>query len=264
MKIIQIGVGPKHVPMVGYLQDYVDDGGIKNIRPSVVLFPGGGYYFLSWREGDHVAMQFLAEGYNVFILQYSVGADAKALEPLKEASDALVKIREHAVEWLCDPNRICVLGFSAGAHCAASLCCLFDDPEVRQHDRLNRPDAAILCYPVITMKEGFCHQKSVDNVTGGDPVLKEKLSLENQVTDQHPPVFLWQTLEDQSVPVENSMWYARALRAHHVSFEYHIFPHGKHGLSTCDEEVNTPQSQVHAWLGLCRTWLRNQFDYGRL
>lgn len=262
MKIIQMSVGPKRVPLVGYLQDYVDDGGIKNIRPSVVVCPGGGYKFRSWRERDHVAMQFLAEGYHVFVLEYSVFPDCADLEPLKEASDALVAIRSHAVEWLCDPNRIALLGFSAGGHVAASLACLFDLPEIATEDHLNRPDALMLCYPVITTKKGHCHQGSVDNVTGGDAKLMRLLSLEDQVTDNHPPTFIWHTVTDASVPVENSMWYAQALHAHHVSFELHLFPHGGHGLSTCDSEVNTPDEAVHAWIALCLRWLRDQFDYG--
>ena len=108
MKIVQIGVGPKQVPLTGYLQDYVDDGGIKNIRPSIVVCAGGAYRFLSWREKDPVALHFLSLGYNVFLLDYSVKEDAKDLEPLKEASDALVKIRLHGV--FGEPQRIAMRG----------------------------------------------------------------------------------------------------------------------------------------------------------
>lgn len=264
MKIIQMGVGPKRVPLIGYLQEYVDDGGIQNIRPTVLICPGGGYEFLSWREKDHVAMQFLAQGYNVFILEYSVAPDSGNLEPLKEASDAMVSIRRHAVEWLCDPNRVAIMGFSAGGHLAASLSCLFDMPEIAQQDHLNRPDALILCYPVITMKKGHCHQGSVDNVTGGDGKLMKLLSLEDQVGDNHPPTFIWHTVTDELVPVENSMWYAEALYAHHVSFELHLFPNGQHGLSTCDNEVHTPNDAAHAWIGLCLKWLNDRFDYAKM
>ena len=189
MRIIQIAVGPKQVPLIGYLQDYVDDGGIKNIRPSVVICPGGGYRFRSWRERDHVAMQFLAEGYHAFILEYSVYPDCGGLEPLQEA---------------CDPNRIALMGFSAGGHVAASLACLFDLPLVAKADHSNRPDALLLCYPVITTKEGHCHKGSVEHVTQGDAKLLRLLSLEDQVTDAHPPTFLWHTVSDASVPVENS------------------------------------------------------------
>ncbi len=264
MKVVQICVGPKQVPLVGYLQEYVPDGGIKNIRPSVVVCPGGGYRNRSWREGEHVAMQFLAQGYNAFILEYSVFPDCMDLESLKEASEALVAIRSHATAWLCDPNRIALMGFSAGGHLAASLACLYDMPLIAQPDQLNRPDALILCYPVITTKSGHCHQGSVEKITGGDENLIRLLSLEDQVGEHHPPTFLWHTVSDGSVPVENSMWYASSLYAHHIPFEMHLFPEGKHGLSTCDKEVNTPDEAVRPWLSLCLSWLSRQFDYGLL
>lgn len=264
MKIIQIGVGPKKVPLTGYLQDYVPDGGIKNIRPSIVICPGGAYRFLWWGEGDHVAMQFLAQGYNVFILNYSVNPDAGNLEPLKEASDALVQIRRHAVDWLCDPNRVAILGFSAGGHVAASISCLFDMAEIRQPDKLNRPDATILCYPVITLKKGYTHDESAQNVTGGDPDLLRLLSLEDQVPADHPPCFIWHTFGDELVPLENSLWYAQALRKQKVPFEYHLYQEGAHGMSTCDEEVGRVQEHNASWVGLCLDWLRTRFDYGQL
>jgi acetyl esterase/lipase len=267
MKIIQIGVGPKRVPLVGYLQDYVDDGGIKNIRPSVVICAGGAYRFLSWREQDHVAMQFLAEGYNVFLLNYSVKEDAKGLNPLMEASDSLVKIREHGTEWLCDPNRIAILGFSAGGHVAASLATLHGDARLQKampcEQGMNRPDACILCYPVITSGP-FCHAETIEWVSGGDEKEKEYFCLEKQVTDDTPPCFIWHTVADPAVPVENSMLFASALRAHKVPFELHLFQEGGHGLSTCDGEVNTPQEADHAWIALVMKWLENQFDYSKL
>jgi len=263
MKIIQIGVGPKEVPLTGYLQDYVDDGGIKNIRPSVVICAGGAYRFLSWRERDPVALHFLSKGYNVFLLDYSVGKDAGAMEPLLEASDALVKIRSHATAWLCDPNRICVLGFSAGGHVAASISLLFGNPALGKHpDKLNRPDACVLCYPVISTGK-YGHEESVGWVTGGDAKLKELFSLENQVPDDAPPFFIWHTVEDEAVPVENSMLLASSLRSHNIPFELHLFQEGGHGLSMCNEEVNTPHPADVAWVGLCDTWLERRFDYSR-
>lgn len=263
MKIIQIAVGPKEVPLTGYLQDWVDDGGIKNIRPSMVICAGGAYRYLSWREKDPVALHFLSLGYNVFLLDYSVGKDAGGLEPLKEASDAIVKIRTHATSWLCDPNRICVLGFSAGGHVAASVSLLYGNPALGdREDQMNRPDACVLCYPVVTTGS-FCHEESVEWVSGGDPKLKELLSLENQVSDGVPPFFIWHTVGDQAVPVENSLLLACALRKHGIPFELHLFQEGNHGLSMCNEEVGTPQEADKAWVGLCDTWLQRQFDYAR-
>ncbi|MFA6844665.1 MAG: alpha/beta hydrolase [Sphaerochaetaceae bacterium] len=264
MKIVQIGTGRNLVPLTGYLHEYVPDGGIKNLRPSVIICPGGAYRFLSWREGDPVALYFLGKGYNVFILEYSVKEQAKDLNPLCEASDAVVKIRLHATQWLCDPNRIAILGFSAGAHVAASLAILHDHPRLRAlqkiEDKQNRPDACILCYPVITTGQ-FCHEESAQWVSGGNEKDRELLCLEKQVTDDTPPTFIWHTVSDGAVPVENSMFLVSALRQHKIPFELHLFANGGHGLSMCNQEVDTPHVADHAWVDLCTTWLADLFEY---
>jgi acetyl esterase/lipase len=264
MKIIQTSVGKNQVPLTGYLQEFTQDGGIRNIRPSVVICPGGAYRFLSERERDPVALHFLSLGYNAFILDYSVGEDAKGLNPLVEASEAIMKIREHAVPWMCDPYHIAIMGFSAGGHVAASLAILHDHPRLKElldtKDGANRPDAAILCYPVITAGES-CHRESLDWVSGGSEEDRALFSLENQVSETTVPSFVWHTVTDDAVPVENSLLLASAFRAHGVPFELHLFGHGVHGLSMCNEEVGTPDKACAQWVGLCTTWLNDRFDY---
>lgn len=262
MRIIQIGVGPKKVPLIGYLQDPVPG---KEARPSVVILPGGMYQTLSEREGDHVAMQFLARGYHVFLLRYSVFPDAGKLEPLKEASDSLVQIRNHSLEWNCDPTRIALVGFSAGGHLAASLACLFELEEIRVEGRRNRPDAIVLCYPPITMeKNEYAKERRVANVTEGDPRLIHLLSLEEQVTDAHPPCFIWHTWDDRQAPLENTLLYVSALRRHHIPFEYHVYQEGGHGLSTCDKEAGRVNTHAASWLPLCLDWLEARFTCGQV
>lgn len=264
MRIIQTAVGPNQVPLTGYLQDTTSDGGLRNIRPSVVICPGGAYRFLSERERDPVALHFLHMGYNVFILDYSVQEEAKDLNPLLEASDALIKIREHALSWMCDPTRIAIIGFSAGGHLAASLAILHNHEAVvsRQtvKDENNRPDAAILCYPVISSGE-YAHQESLGWVSGGDEELRKLFSLENQVSASTSPMFIWHTVADASVPVENSMLLALSLRRENVSFELHLFEQGSHGLSMCTEEVGTPHPGCRRWVDLASTWLNNRFHH---
>ena len=260
MRIIQTAVGPNGVPLTGYLQDVTGDGGIRNIRPSVVILPGGGYRFRSDRERDPVALHFLAQSYNVFILDYSVGEEAGALNPLLEMSDALIKIRSHALAWMCDPTRVAVIGFSAGAHLAASIAILHDNPKVtgvqKIVDENNRPDAAILCYPVIND-----HQGSMDLVSGNDEELRNLMMLDRHVTENAVPAFIWHTMTDGSVPVENSMDLIRAYRAAGVACEAHLFESGDHGLSMCTEEVGTPHPGARQWVDLATNWLNTRFHH---
>ena len=265
MRIIQIAVGKNEGSLTGYLQDFTQDGGIRNIRPSVVICPGGAYRFRSERERDPVALHFLSMSYNVFILDYSVLKDASALNPLIEASEAIIKIREHAVQWMCDPHGIAIMGFSAGGHVAASLATLHDHPRLLSvfdtKGGLNRPDAAVLCYPVISTKAGIGHQESADWVSGNNEEDRLLFSLEDQVTESTVPCFIWHTVTDASVPVENSMHFASALRAKNVPFALHLFTEGTHGLSMCNHEVGTPNHACQAWVGLCSTWLNDRFEH---
>jgi len=265
MRIIQIAVGKNEGSLTGYLQDFTQDGGIRNIRPSVVICPGGAYRFRSERERDPVALHFLSMSYNVFILDYSVLKDASALNPLIEASEAIIKIREHAVQWMCDPHSIAIMGFSAGGHVAASLATLHDHPRLLSvfdtKGGLNRPDAAVLCYPVISTKAGIGHQESADWVSGNNEEDRLLFSLEDQVTESTVPCFIWHTVTDASVPVENSMHFASALRAKNIPFALHLFTEGTHGLSMCNHEVGTPNPACQAWVGLCSTWLNDRFEH---
>lgn len=265
MRIIQTAVGKNQVPLTGYLQDFTQDGGIRNIRPTVVICPGGAYRFRSERERDPVALHFLSMSYNVFILDYSVQEEASSLNPLIEASDAIIRIREHAVDWMCDPNSIAIVGFSAGGHLAASLATMHDHPRLLAtfdtKGGMNRPDAAVLCYPVISTKSGVCHQESSDWVSGKDEEDRKLFSLEDRVTETTVPCFIWHTVTDGSVPVENSMLFASALRAKNIPFSLHLFSEGAHGLSMSNHEVGTPNKECQAWVGLCSSWLNGRFEH---
>ncbi|MCP4398865.1 MAG: alpha/beta hydrolase [bacterium] len=243
------------------LETYILNG--EQARGLVLICPGGGYHFTSPREAEPVAMQFMAAGRHAAVLWYSV-APRRHPQPLLDLSRAVCLIREHAEDWQVDPQKIAVCGFSAGGHLSASLgvhwnkSYLQDSPGIQTE--MNRPNALILAYPVITSGE-FRHAGSFQNLLGDNPdqsLLKE-LSLERQVTTQTPPTFLWHTVADLSVPVENSLLFAQALRKHQVPFELHLYPEGAHGLSLANEETATPElppdPHVAGWMRLCLEWL---------
>ena len=236
-------------------------------RPAILVIPGGGYEFVSSREGELVAEKFVTLGYNCFVLTYSMNLLALTplkMQPLNDAARAIRTIRKNAGSWHVDPDKTAVLGFSAGGHLAASLTLHHKDAEERDPAYAGisaRPDAAVLCYPVITTGEfahmgtvkallGFNHETlEADRCVFGKPMPgcetpadeMRYASLETQVTKDTPPVFLWHTLTDASVPVENSMLMAAALRKCGIPFAMHLFSHGKHGLSLGDE----------AWAACC-------------
>ena len=246
-------------PVIAYLQDDYDRLVAHKTRPALIICAGGAYRWLSPREKDPVALRFAALGYNSFLIDYSVGERAGALRPLRELGECVRIVRENAKEWHIRPEQIAVLGFSAGGHLAASLGTLWQRPETGL-GRECRPDALVLCYPVITAGE-YRHAESIKNVTGGDPELLELLSLENQVTPHMPPTFIWHCTRDESVPVENTLLLTAAMQRAKVPYECHLFNGGAHGISVCTREVETPYPAAAKWVELCQTWLNAQFDF---
>lgn len=243
----------------GYLQEDYDTLRAHKVRPSVVICPGGAYRWHSPREKDAPAFEFLSMGYQVFILEYSCGDAAAAYRPLRELAETVCILRKNRREWHIDPDKIAVLGFSAGGHLAASLGALWDDAEFGFPVEA-RPDALILCYPVISTRE-YAHEESSKWVSGGDETVRSKLHLLDRVTGNFPPTFLWHGGEDGSVPPENSLLLAVRLRRSGVPFEYHLFETGAHGISTCTQEVETPEEMCRQWVPLCKAWLNRRFHY---
>lgn len=243
----------------GYLQEDYDTLQAHKVRPALIICPGGAYRWCSPREEDPPAFAFLSMGWQVFILEYSGGEKAGQYRPLRELAETVCHVRENAAMWHIAPDQIAVMGFSAGGHLAASLGAFWSDPEVGLPKEA-RPDALVLCYPVISTKE-FAHEESAMLVSGGDPVLREKMHLPDRVTGDFPPTFIWHGGEDRDVPPENSLMLAASLKRQGVPFELHLFGSGNHGISMCTQEVETPDDVCRAWLPLCRTWLDRQFDY---
>lgn len=203
-------------------------------RPAVLILPGGGYEHISQREGEPVALRFAARGWVPFVLTYSV-SPSRFPTQLREAAWAMRYIRESAGALEIDPKMVAVVGFSAGGHLAGTLATRFDGPEVADvaPAEVLRPDALGLCYPVVAAW-GRTHAASFENLTGGDAALAQALSLDKLARGEMPPVFLWATRDDGSVPCRNALLLAQALDEAGVDFALHLYRHGKHGLSTAD------------------------------
>lgn len=206
-------------------------------RPGVLILPGGAYRHTSEREAEPVALRFAALGYIPFVLQYSC---APYLFPtaLREAALGMRYIRENAAEFDVSPNMVAAIGFSAGGHLCGTLGTMYDGKEVADlaPAALIRPDALGLCYPV-AVSWGRTHEESFENISGGNSALRERLSLDKLVRRDMPPVFLWHTRQDASVPCRNSLLLACALEEAGVDFTFHLYHWGKHGLSNADETV---------------------------
>lgn len=233
-------------------------------RPSIVICPGGGYEHLSEREAEPVAMAFAAMGFNAFVVRYRI-APNRHPAPVHDVASAVAWVRAHARAHQGNPNAIAVAGFSAGGHAAGSLGVMWHDETLMAQAGLTpeavRPNALVLCYPVVTGGM-HAHRGSFVQLTGSqDESVHACYSLDALVTPDTPPTFLWHTWEDGAVPVENTLLMAAALRRSGVLTEVHIFPHGSHGLalanpltSTCTEQ-NIPECA--AWPEMAARFLRD-------
>ncbi len=227
---------------------------------AIVICPGGGYGALAMdHEGHQIGQWLNSFGVAGFIVKYRhsrSGAGYGHPCPLQDAQRAIRTVRRRAKEWGVDPNRIGVLGFSAGGHLASSAATHFNDVVYEAKDKIDRvscrPDFAVLVYPVISFTEPFTHTGSRRNLLGADadPPLVEKMSNEKQVTPQTPPTFLIATWEDKGVPAENSIYFYLALRQAKVPAEMHIFLKGPHGFG-----LGQKLEATGVWPKLCEKWM---------
>jgi acetyl esterase/lipase len=229
---------------------------------AMVICPGGGYVSLAPHEGRDYACWLNEQGITAFVLQYRLGNDGyRHPAMLQDAARAIRWVRSRAREWGLDPRRVGIMGSSAGGHLAATLLTHFDagdpsaaDPVERES---SRPDLGVLCYPVITMGEqghAGCRRSLLGDAPS--PELVRLLSNELQVTSETPPTFLFHTVEDSGVPVQNSLLFATALAAHGVPFALHVYPRGAHGMGLGTRERD-PAAR-HPWTTQGALWLQEQ------
>jgi len=229
-----------------------------NTGTAVVLAPGGGYGNLALNhEGRQVANWFNAQGVATFVLRYRLGPTYRHPVPLNDALRAVQLVRTRAKEFGLQPDRIGLMGFSAGGHLASTVATRFGPGNATATDPIDRvssrPDFVILGYPVIVSAPPYAHQGSFRNLIGDDAPAELRASLSNdtQVTANTPPTFLFHTNADTTVPPENSIMFYLALRKAGVAAEMHIFEPGSHGVGLA---MNDPV--LAAWPPLLSNWLR--------
>jgi acetyl esterase/lipase len=226
---------------------------------AMVICPGGGYQALEPREGRDYALWLNQHGLTCFVLQYRLGSHGYHYPAeFQDVTRAMRWVRAHTSDYNINSDRIGIMGSSAGGHLASLVLTHFDLGDTNAADLIerqsSRPDLGILCYPVITMGE-YTHHGSFTNLLGPKPSrrLIKQLSSELQVKTNTPPCFIWCTWRDKTVPMENTLMFAAALRKHNVPFDLHIYENGHHGLALADK---APFTHPHPWANDCLYWLK--------
>jgi acetyl esterase/lipase len=225
---------------------------------AVIVAPGGGYRNLSMNKEGRIPANYLNSlGVAAFVLKYRLGPKYHHPIELGDMQRAIRTVRARAAEWHIAPDRIGVMGFSAGGHLASTASTHFDRGNAAAADAIDRvssrPDFSILGYPVISLSEPWTHQGSRTNLLGesADAGLARRLSTDTQVTSETPPTFLFHTNADTAVPVENSIYYFLALRKAGVPAEMHIFKDGAHGVG-----MPMNDTALSEWPKVLGNWLR--------
>ncbi len=236
MKTVRITLNEeRNCTLEGYIQPVGGEYWGMTKRPALIVLPGGGYQFCSDREADPVAFPYLAVGYQVFILRYSLNDDAIWDNPLKDYDQAFDYIKEHAEEWFVDVERIAVIGFSAGGHLAACAATA----------ARNIPRAAILGYPVISSVSTWNKRNAPDPA--------------EFVSEKTCPCFVFASRNDGTVPIQDSLNFLNALNKFGIGFEAHIYSGANHGFSTCVPAINNRDwccNRTPNWVADSIEWLR--------
>ncbi|MDF2431283.1 MAG: hypothetical protein JWP44_914 [Mucilaginibacter sp.] len=251
------GNNDEHVTMVSIptITPFIPAKGTAN-GSAILIFPGGSYSALSMdKEGYSVAKAFNSFGVTAFVVKYRLPADDimidKTIGPLQDAQQAILIVRKNAAKWGIAPDRVGVIGFSAGGHLASTLGTHFEKLLIEDKDNISvRPDFMVLLYPVISFGP-MAHVGSRDNLIGKKP-FKELIDLysnEKQITTNTPPTFLVHAGDDGAVPVQNTLMFYDALLNAKVKAEMHIFQAGGHGFG-----LNNSKNK-DKWIDWCKNWM---------
>lgn len=273
---ICIGKGYAEGMLYTYLWDTSEELAYGEKRPLILMCPGGSYQRTSDRESEPIALTFAAMGYHVAVLRYSCGEGVCYPTALLQLAKAVTMIRENAEKWGVLEDRIIIQGCSAGGHLAASLGVYWKKKEklweiLEADSQKVKPNGLMLSYPVITTGE-YAHCPSFEWLLGRafsdsqKEGLLEEQSLEKQVCEDVPVTFLWHTLADDAVPVENSLLFLSALRKFQVPVEFHLYPEGGHGLAlsnrlTMRKGGAGTERMCESWVSLAKTWLSYYFPW---
>lgn len=228
---------------------------------TVLVCPGGGYGHLAPHEGPVIAKALNERGLNGVVLYYRLAPDSKHPDMVHDLQRGMRLTRDHLNIWGVKNKKVAILGFSAGGHLASCGAVHYDrftsekDDLAKAHTA--RPDAAVLCYPVIDMSGEYTHGGSKRNLLGDKPdaELVELMTTYKQVTPETPPTFLWHTANDGAVPMQNAQLFAGACRKHGVPVESHIFEDGRHGLGLAADHPT-----VSTWFALCTAFLKRHLQ----
>lgn len=272
--------------LTAYIQNPSSDDHYPMIRPAILICPGGAFISITEKEAEPVALKFVSAGYHAFVLKYSIGAGIATFPtPFIDAAKAMILIRQNANKWMIDPNKITLCGFSTGGLIASIVGTSWQDElfsnVFKEEINLIKPNTIILGYPLLNLstfeqKHLSSHSsiKSIiemmfSSIFGTSQPSEAQLNewnVINKVTVTMPPTFMWTTLEDRLIDIEDSLDFAKMLSRHKIVYEYHVFEKGNHGLSLGDKSVGYSKETIQEhlnttkWVDLVLNWLERHHN----
>lgn len=234
-------------------------------RPGMLVCPGGGYSFTSPREAEPIAFRFLSEGFNCFILDYTVGKKYPA--PHLDLALAFAYIRKHEEEFSLLPDSLSIVGFSAGGHLVGSYGYLYKElaKELGVEESLLRPFCIVMGYPVVSTSK-YTHEETSQIISGGDDKLRERMDIAKNVGKDYPPTFLWTTKDDDLVPYENTTLMEDALKKNGIKYQCVIYDSGWHGASLANRsctrkgDLTEKMKDLRDWASLASDFIYEILD----